>query len=264
MRERLAHVSFRGVIRERSVDPYVRLLKGLRSRKRVKGVLLDISSGGGESIASTDFYLAVKRLDSVKPVFASIGSIGASGAYMASLGARRIFAYPDSTIGSIGVVYPHLAVRELAHRLGVEVELLHQGEHKDAFQGFRPLTDVERTKMLAVLREGYDGFVDLVARERKQPVETIRALSTGEVWTGSQALKLGLLDGLGDRESVLEELARTTGVPSRKTVRMSPPRPFLDRLLSGSANEFGGGLSARFHDLIEDTLLDVAGLNLRR
>ncbi|HTT15145.1 MAG TPA: signal peptide peptidase SppA [Thermoplasmata archaeon] len=263
MRERLAHVTFRGTIRERSVEPYLRLLRALRTRRRIKGVLLDISSGGGESIASTDLYLAVKRLDHEKPVFAAIGSIGASGAYMAALGARRIFAYPDSTVGSIGVVYPHLAVRDLARRLGIEIDLLHMGEHKDAFQGLRPLTEVERTKMLGVIAEGYEGFVRLVAQERHQPVETVRALSTGEVWTGAQALKLGLLDGLGDREIVLEELARATGVSAQRTIRVAPPRSFVDRLLSGNSNGFGG-LSERIHDVVEETVLDLGGFGLRR
>jgi ClpP class serine protease len=68
MRDRLAHVVFRGTIRERSVEPYVRLLNSLRGRRRVRGVLLDISSGGGEAIASLDFHLSVKRLDQVNPV----------------------------------------------------------------------------------------------------------------------------------------------------------------------------------------------------
>jgi protease IV len=260
MREQLAVVTFRGTIRERSVEPYLRLLKGLRGRRRVKGVLLDISSGGGESIASTDFYLGVKRLDQAKPVYAAIGSVGASGAYMAALGARRVFAYPDSTVGSIGVVYPHLAVRDLARRLGIEVDLLHMGEHKDAFQGLRPLTDVERAKMLALIQEGYESFVGLVARERKQPVEAIRSLSTGEVWTGTTALRLGLVDALGDREAVLEELAHATGVPSRKAVRIAPPRSLVDRILSGNANSWGTGLTDRLHEIVEETILDLGGL----
>lgn len=264
MRELLAHVSFRGTIRERSVEPYVRLLKGLRTRRRVKGVLLDISSGGGESIASTDFYLAVKRLDQAKPVYATIGSMGASGAYMAALGARRIFAYPESDVGSIGVIVPHFAVRELVRRLGIEVDLLHVGEHKDAYQGYRPLTEGERTKLLGIAQEGYEAFVELVARERKQPLETIRALATGEFWTGQQALKLGLVDALGDREAALEELARATGVSPRRTVRVGPPRSFLDRLLSGGGNSVGGGVSGRLHDLVEDTVLDFGGLGFRR
>jgi protease-4 len=263
MRERLAQVTFRGTIRERSVEPYVRLLRTLRDRRRVRGVLLDISSGGGESIASLDLYLAVKRLNDVTPVYASIGSMAASGAYLAALGARRLYAYPESGVGSIGVILPHLAVRELLHRLGISVELLHVGEHKDAFQGYRPLTDVERSKLLAIAQEGYDEFVSVVARERRRPVEEIRGLATGEFWTGRQALRLGLIDALGDREAALGALAEATGVSVRKTVRLAPPRPFLERVLSGPAND-ARGLSGRIHDALEDAVLDLGGLGLRR
>ena len=264
MRELLAHVPYRGTIRERSVEPYLRLLKGLRSRRRVKGVLLDISSGGGESIASMDLYLAVKRLDQVKPVFASIGSIGASGAYMAAMGARRVFAYPESEVGSIGVIYPHFAVRDLVRRLGISVELIHSGVHKDAYQGYRPLTEEERTKLEGIARESHDVFIELVARERKRPLEEVRALATGEFWTGTQALKLGLIDALADREAALEELAKTTGVPSRKTARVLPPRSLVDRILSGGQNDLGGGVLGRFHDAIEDAVLDLGPFSLRR
>ena len=264
MREILAHVPFRGTIRERSVEPYVRLLKALRYRRRVRGVLLDISSGGGESIASMDFYLAVRRLNELKPVYASIGSMGASGAYLAALGARRIFAYPESTVGSIGVIMPHVAVRELLRRLGISVELVHAGRHKDAYQGYRPLTEEERAKLQAIAEEGYDLFVRLVAEARKRPVEEIRALATGEFWTGAQALKLGLVDQLGDRELALEELARLTGVPSRKAVRVGPPRTLLDRMLTGSASDVGGGLAGRLHDVVEDSILDLGGPGLLR
>ncbi len=264
MRERLAHVAFRGSIRERSVEPFLRLLRALRTRNRIRGVLLDISSGGGESIASMDLYLAVKRLNAVKPVFASIGAIGASGAYLAALGARRIFAYPESEVGSIGVVFPHIAARDLLRRLGISVELLHVGEHKDAYQGYRPLTPVEREKLLAVVRENYDVFVGVVAQERKRPLDEIRALATGEFWSGARALQLGLVDALGDREIALEELARATGVPSRKTLRLAPPRPFLDRILSGGANAVGAGLAERIRDSVEDSVLDLAGPGLFR
>jgi protease IV len=264
MRELLAHVAFRGTIRERSVEPYLRLLKGLRGRRRVKGVLVDISSGGGESVASTDLYLAVKRLNELKPVVASIGSIGASGAYLAALGARRVFAYPESAVGSIGVILPHLAVRDLLRRLGVAVELLHEGEHKDAFQGYRPLTEVERAKLQSVVREGYDEFVGLVAQERHRPVEEIRALATGEIFTGNRAMALGLVDAIGDREAALAELSRLTGVPVRKAVRVAPPRPLLERLLSGSGADLSGGITGRLRDVLEDAVLDLGGPTFRR
>ncbi len=264
MREILAHVPFRGTIRERSVDPFVRLLNALRTKRRVRGVLFDISSGGGETTASTDLYLALKRLDRAKPVVASIGSLGASGAYLAALGARRILAYPDSGVGSIGVIYPHIAVRDLARRLGVSVDLVHAGLHKDAYQGYRPLTDLERTKLQAVTDDIYEQFVAIVARERQRPLEEIRALATGEFWTGRRAQELGLVDAVGDREAAIEELSRLTGVPARKTVRLGPPRPFVDRLLNGAAGDLGGGWFGRLRDGFEDAVLDAGSGWFRR
>ncbi|MGB6500515.1 MAG: signal peptide peptidase SppA [Thermoplasmata archaeon] len=260
MRAQIAQVSFRGTIRERSIEPYLRIFHALRTRGRVRGVLFDISSGGGEAVASMDLYLAVKRLNQVKPVFASIGGIGASGAYLAALGARRIFAYPESQVGSIGVIYPHLAIRELLRRLGVSVELLHVGAHKDAYQGYRPLTDEERTKLLAVAQESYDVFVARVAEERHRPVEEIRALATGEVWSGRRAAELGLLDALGDREVALEELARAVGVPVGRTVRVAPPRPFFERMLSRGV----GSITAGVRESLEDAVLDLGGPALLR
>lgn len=250
MRERLALVQFRGTIRERTVEPYLRLLAALRTQRRIKGVLLDISSGGGAEIPSTDFYLAVKRLDREKPVFASIGSIGASGAYMAAVGARKVFAYPDSAVGSIGVVLPHLAVRGLLEKLGVSVEMIHAGRHKDAYQGVRELTEEERTKLQAVTDDSYHSFVELVARERHRAVSEIEPLATGEYWSGRRALTLGLVDALGDREEALLALSQLTGVPVLKTVRVTPPRPFLERFL-------GGGLQAVRHG-VQDAVLDLS------
>lgn len=256
MREWLAHVQFRGTIRERSVEPYIRILHALRERRRVKGVLLDISSGGGADIPSTDFYLAVKRLDQVKPVVASIGSIGASGAYMAALGARKVWAYPDSAVGSIGVIFPHIAVQELLDKLGVRVELLHEGRHKDAYQGLRPLTDEERTKLQAVASDSYQSFVELVARERRKSPDEIRPLATGEFWSGKRALQLGLVDALGDREAALEDLARLTGVASRRTVLVTPPVPFMARFLSGGMSSITSSLSQSIRAEVEDAIYD--------
>jgi protease-4 len=256
MRERLAHVQFRGTIRERSVEPFLGLLKMLREKRRYRGVLLDISSGGGSVIPSVDLYLAIQRLNAVKPVVASIGSIGASGAYMAAVGARRVYAYPDSEVGSIGVVYPHIAVEKALAKIGIEVDLVHQGRHKDAYQMIRPLTEEERAKLLAVAADTYASFVELVARARRKPVEEIRALATGEFWSGKRALELGLVDALGDREAALEELAKMTGVPSRKTVRLTPPRPFLAQLFAGVAMAVGPALTESLRDALEEALVE--------
>jgi protease IV len=256
VRELLAQVQFRGTIRERTVEPFLRLFRGLRDRSRVRGVLLDISSGGGAAVPSMDLYLAVKRLDQVKPVVASIGSLGASGAYMAALGARRVYAYPDSNVGSIGVIYPHVAVKGLLDKLGIELDLIHQGRHKDAYQGYRALTPEERDKLTKVSEDGYRGFVELVARERHKSVDEIGPLATGEVWSGLQAARLGLVDAIGDREMALEELSRITGVPSRRAVRTEPPRPFFERLFAGGMTSLGSGVRSSLADSVEELLYE--------
>ena len=256
MRPLLALVQFRGTIRERSVEPYVRVLKALERKNRIRGVLLDISSGGGADIPSQDFYLAVKRLNAAKPVVASIGSVGASGAYMAALGSRKIFAYPESIVGSIGVVYPHVAVKQLLDKVGVHLEMLHEGRHKDAYQGFRDLTDEERTKLQAVIADSYRGFVETVARERGRSVEQILPLATGEFWSGRKALELGLIDALGDREAALQYLAQGTGVPVQRTVRVAPPQPFMQRFLSGGMSLLGERLRDGVRDAVEDLAYD--------
>jgi protease IV len=264
MRERLAHVAIRGSLRDRSVAPYLALFKELRSRRRIRGVLLDISSGGGESVASTDLYLAVKRLNEAKPVVASIGGIGASGAYLAALGARKIYAYPESLVGSIGVIFPQVAVRELVRRLGISVDLLHVGAHKDAYQGYRPLSEEERGKLLAVAHEVYDGFVAVTAEARHRPVDEIRALATGEIWTGTRAVALGLVDAIGDREAALEELGRVTGVDVGRTIRLAPPRPLLERMLGTGSQALFGGVADRLRESVEDAVVETGGLLFRR
>jgi protease-4 len=252
MRDRLVHVQFRGTIRERSVEPYLRLFKAIRDRPRFRGVLFDVSSGGGGAVPSMDLYLALKRLDQVKPVVATIGSVGASGGYMAALGARRVFAYPDSVVGSIGVISAHIAVKGLLDKLGIEVDLVHQGRHKDAYQGYRSLTPEEREKVLQATADDYRGFVELVARERHRSPEEILPLATGEVWSGVGAVRLGLVDVLGDREAALEELGRLTGVPPRKTLRLEPPRPFLERMLGSGFSLAGSALRQEFSEALEE------------
>jgi protease-4 len=253
----LAQVKVRGTLRERSVEPLLRRLDEVRRRPKFRGLLLDISSGGGEVVASQDLYLGVKRVAAAKPVVASVGSLAASGAYLVALGAHRIFAYEESEVGSIGVVLPHIAVQGLLDRLGIQVELLHQGRHKDAYQGLRPLTDEEREKLGRVTEVIYQSFIDTVARERRMARERVLPLATGEFWTGRQALGLGLIDALGDREAAWEELARSTGISSRRRVELSPPRPLLERLLGGPLGSFGRGVGEGLGTSLGDRFSDL-------
>lgn len=253
----LAHVRFRGTIRERSVEPYLRLFEMVREKRKVKGMLLDVSSGGGDVVASSDLYRGVKRVAAVKPVVATIGSIAASGGYMAVLGANQIYAHDESEVGSIGVFIPHLVAKGLLDKLGIQVELLHHGRHKDAYQGLRDLTSEEREKVMKVAAVGYNSFITLVAKERKKPRPEVAELATGEYWSGAQALELGLIDAIGDRYAALEELSRMTGIAAKKRVELNPPRPFLERVLSGPLSSVSASLASGLHASLEEVLEDL-------
>lgn len=254
----VAHVRFRGTIRERSVEPYLKILSYVREKPKIRGLLMDVSSGGGDGVSSTDLYNAVKRVSKVKPVVATVGSVAASGGYMALLGANKIYAHEESDVGSIGVFIPHISLKKLLEKIGVEVELLHHGEHKDAYQGLRPLTPEEKAKLLAVARVGYDSFVDMVARERKIPRDRMLTLATGEYWSGKQAKELGLIDAIGDREDAIAELSRVTGVAPRKVVEFAPPQPFLSRLMNrGGMFSLGGGMATDMRNALEEVLEDA-------
>ena len=175
---------------------------------------------------------------------------------MAVLGAHRVYAYEESDVGSIGVFIPHIAARGLLDKLGIKVELLHYGRHKDAYQGLRDLTDEERTKILKVAEVGYNSFMALVSRERKLPKDKILELATGEYWSGRQALELGLVDVIGDRTAALNEISRLTGLPTRKRVEISPPRPFIERLLNGPMSAVGSSLANSLYSSMEESLED--------
>jgi protease-4 len=253
----LAHLRVRGALRERSVEPMLRRLDMVARRGKFRGLLLDISSGGGEVVASHDLYLGVKRVSAVKPVIASIGAIAASGAYEVAVAANRIFAYEESAVGSIGVILPHLAVQGLLGKLGVEVEMVHQGRHKDAYQGLRPLTEEERQKLSAFTDVSYQSFIDLVARERRMTREQVLPLATGEFWSGKQALSLGLVDALGDRGAAWQELGRVSGISPMRQFDLSPPRPLLERLLGGPMTSFGRGLGEGVSASLREEMLDL-------
>ncbi|MCL5984542.1 MAG: S49 family peptidase, partial [Candidatus Thermoplasmatota archaeon] len=211
-----------------------------------------------------DLFRAVQRVAQVKPVVATIGSSAASGGYMAVLGAQRVFAHEESDVGSIGVFIPHISVAGLLSKLGIEVELLHHGRHKDAYQGLRPLTEEEKGKVLAVARVGYDSFIEMVARQRKLPVPRVQELATGEFWSGKQALSLGLVDALGDREDALEHLSKLTGISPSRAVQVSPAIPFLRRiapfLAPGMSDEVGLGLRRAVEETLEDLVVQEGRL----
>jgi protease-4 len=228
---------------------WIELVRRLRESRRVPAVVLDIDSPGGSATASDDMFLALERLAAKKPLVAAIRGTGASGSYLAAMAARTIVAQPHAIVGSIGVISAGPRLPRLLDRLGVSVSENRAGRLKGMGAPWREETDEERAKEQAIVDAFYDAFVGRVVRGRRLTEEKVRALATGEIWLGEQAVELGLVDEIGDLERAVELAADAAGVPARSApVRLR--RPLLERL----AGRFGVSLAAAVADEIEARL----------
>jgi protease-4 len=230
---------------------WIELARHLRESRRVPAVVVDIDSGGGAAAASDDLFLALERLAGKKPVVAAIRGTGASGAYLAAMAAQRVVANPNAIVGSIGVISAGPRAPALLERVGVSVSEHRAGRLKGMGAPWRDPSDEEAAKEQALVDAIYDAFVTRVAQARRLPVETVRELATGEVWLGTEAERLGLVDEVGDLERAIEIAADIADVPAKASVvRMR--RPLIGRLL----DRFASRLATAMADEIEARLTD--------
>jgi len=161
----------------------------------IKAVLIDVDSMGGTPVAADEVAKALKAL--TKPSVAVIRGYGDSAAYWAATGANIIFASPLSDVGSIGVTSSYLENVGFNAKQGYSYQQLSVGKFKDMGDPNRTLTAEEKQIVMKQLEENYNYFINTVAANRKIPVEEVKKLATGESWSGTEALKLKLIDQLG-------------------------------------------------------------------
>jgi protease IV len=224
-RPRLAVVPLSGVIAEgngngRGPWPVVAgaetLLLGLRAAAqdgRCPAVLLYVNSPGGSALASERVADELQRLAARKPVVAYTDRVSASGGYLASLGARELWAGPHSVVGSIGVFAGKFDAQELFERLGIHRTAFTRGEHAGLGTVSRPLNAKERAALEQEVDETYRRFVERVARSRKLTVAQVLERAEGRVFTAQSALAQGLLDRLGTFEEAGARALELAGVP---------------------------------------------------
>ena len=197
-----------------------------------KAVALAINSPGGSAVQSHLIYRRIRDLSQEKsvPVIAFVEDVAASGGYMIACAADEIVCDLSSLVGSIGVVGGSFGFSKLIDKLGIERRLYTSGDHKAMLDPFLPEKpeDVERLK--SVQREIHEGFIELVKRSRgarlKGPEKTV---FSGEYWTGSKAVELGLADAIGDLRSTL----RARFGDDVLTPLISPARGWLGRVQPG-------------------------------
>jgi protease-4 len=198
---------------------YVEQIVKFGKDSSIRALLVRVESPGGGVAASQEIYEALREVrDSGTPVVVSMGGIAASGGYYVACGADSIVANPGTLTGSIGVIMNFPMAEELMRKIGLEWEVLKTGEYKDIGSFSRPMTERERNLLEGILSDVYDQFVAVVSRERGIDREDVEKIADGSIFTGRQALELGLIDRIGGMRDALYMAAEMGGISGEPTV----------------------------------------------
>ena len=217
-------------------------LQKLAEEEDIKAVVIRVNSPGGSAYASEQIWHEIELLKAKKPVIVSMGGMAASGGYYISCGANKIFAEPTTVTGSIGIfgMFPD-ASELLIKKLGLSFDVVKTNALSDLGSAGRPLNETECSIIQAHVNKGYELFTDRVAKGRGLPQDSVKAIAEGRVWTGEQALKIGLVDNMGNLNDAVLAAARMANV-SKYAVGMYPsPTPWFANLLNQNTNDYMEG-----------------------
>lgn len=208
-------------------------LKEAREDKKVKAVVLRINSPGGSALASDIMWREIQLTRKVKPVVASMSDVAASGGYYMAMGCDKIVAHPNTITGSIGVFGMMFNAQNMfKNKLGVTFDGVKTGQYSDLGSGTRPFTPAERQIVQNEVNKIYETFTTKAAQGRKMPVEKLKALAGGRVWSGLEAKEKGLVDELGGMERALELAAAQAKIGKDYRIKVLPAeKNFLEEIL---------------------------------
>jgi protease-4 len=194
-----------------------RSLQEARKNKNVKAIVLRINSPGGSALTSDLIWREVELTKKVKPVVVSMGNYAASGGYYIACNANTIFAENNTITGSIGVfgVLPNFT--PLATKIGIHTEQVKTHENAANYSPFVPLDEKFKAVTLESVEHIYKTFVTHVAQGRKMTFAQVDAIAQGRVWSGSEALKKGLVDKIGGLDDAIQEAARISKTKNYST-----------------------------------------------
>ena len=184
----------------------------------VKAVVLRVESPGGGVVPSQEIYDRLKKVKENKIVVASLGAVAASGGYYIACAADKIVANPGTVTGSIGVILQFPLFEELFRKIGIGSTTIKSGKYKDMGSPFRELTPGERAFLQGVTNDIYDQFVDTVLASRNIPPSRSAEIAEGKIFTGRQALELGLVDALGSEQDAIDLAAKLSGMEGKPAV----------------------------------------------
>lgn len=190
----------------------IKELNRLQKSKSIKAVVLRIDSPGGAVAPSQEIYEEVKKLRAVKKVVVSMGTMAASGGYYIACAADKILAQPGTITGSIGVIMESFGFQHWLEKSQLENRVMKSGTLKDAGSPLRSMTPEEQAYLQSIIDNMYGQFTEAVSQSRKISPEKIQMLSDGRIFTGEQAHKAGLIDGLGTIYDAINEAKKLAGL----------------------------------------------------
>ena len=251
-----AIIDIRGIIaagQDASAEKLIPILEKAFKAPQIKGIVLRMNTPGGSPVQAGQIYDAIMRLRKeypAKPIYAVTEDICASGGYYIAAAADKIYADKASLVGSIGVRMDGFGFVGAMHTLGIESRLLTSGANKAMLDPFTPENPAQVQYMQKLLDAVHQQFIDAVKQGRGNRLSDDPDLFSGLIYTGDQAVKNGLVDGLGTVRSVVHDQFRL-----QHEVDLTPHKSPLDRLLSQTATEFGHSLMGLWAGQIGPKLL---------
>jgi protease IV len=216
--------SLPGSVTDSMVDDMRAALQQARDDTRVKAIVLEVDSPGGEVTASDAIYNALVKVRARKPVVVYMDSLAASGGYYVSCGGKFLMASETTITGSIGVIIQTLNYEQLFNKVGLASVVFKSGKFKDMLNGARPITPEERELVQSFIMKTYDKFLGIVAKERKLPADLLRnTIADGRILSGKDAFEHKLIDGLGQLDDAFGKAKELGNAPDAKVVKYGPP-----------------------------------------
>lgn len=216
---------------------FVKELEKLKDNDKVKAVVFRVNSPGGSAYASEQIWKAVTDLKEKKPVVVSMGDYAASGGYYISCNASKIIAQPNTLTGSIGIFGMFPNVEGLTKKVGLTFDNVKTNAHADFGDMTRPMRDDEKAILQNYIERGYDLFLTRCSDGRGIAKNSLDSIAQGRVWTGNQAVKIGLVDELGGIDKAIEEAAKLANLEDYSLNSFPRKRDFFESFLSDQKEE---------------------------
>lgn len=215
----------------------IKEIEKIAEDENIKALVLRVNSPGGSAYASEQIWKALTELKQKKPIVASMSDYAASGGYYIACNANQIFAEPTTLTGSIGIFGMFPNIQGLTHKIGLSFDNVKTNKFSDFGDITRPMTGEEKQVLQQYVNRGYEIFIQRCAQGRNMTIDKIKELAQGRIYSGNQALKVGLVDSLGGLEQAIEAAAKLAQIENYRTVTYPAKKSIWDELFSTGREE---------------------------